>query len=269
LLDEKKLQKQKNLMSVLELSAINKAYGVSSAGGARHVVLQDINLVVESGTFVALMGPSGSGKTTLLNLAGGLDKPDSGQISVAGADIGKLSDSEASAWRLKNIGFVFQFFNLLPNLSARDNVELPLRLMGNGANDIRTMVETAVERVGLLDKIDRMPYELSGGEMQRMAIARAIAHRPTLLLADEPTGNLDSATGESVLEFLKELVDDDGMTILMATHDARGRTHCDRVIDIQDGRITGESENSDSAGGAPEAATASEKTEASTEPVTA
>lgn len=199
--------------------------------------LRGVSLAIPSGGFTALMGPSGSGKSTILNLLGGLDSPDAGRVETLGRDLAGLSDAALSDLRLRSIGYVFQFFNLLPNLTAARNVEIPLRLANVADTEAKGRSIEALRRVGLAEKAERKPHELSGGEMQRVAIARAVVHRPALVLADEPTGNLDRATGRQILELLRDLSAVDGLTVLMATHDARGREFCDRLIHIQDGLV--------------------------------
>jgi len=183
--------------------------------------LRDITLEVEAGTFLALMGPSGSGKTTLLNLIAGFDRPTSGTVRVGGLDVHRMSEDELSAWRNRHIGFVFQTFNLIPVLTAFENVELPLLLTRLSRRERREHVLTALRLVGLADRAHHYPRQLSGGEEQSVAIARAIVTDPTLLLADEPTGNLDAYSAESVLALLRELNEQLQKTILLVTHDAR------------------------------------------------
>jgi putative ABC transport system ATP-binding protein len=222
--------------ALVRVDQVSKSYRQGN-GSRGETALRGVSLTLREGRFVALMGPSGSGKSTLLNIIGGLDTPDEGRVFVRGVDTATLSDNALSDLRLRSIGFVFQFFNLLPNLSARRNVELPLLLLKSTVREAAGRAEEALARVGLGDKAARMPHELSGGEMQRVAIARAIVHRPALVLADEPTGNLDSATGQQILDLLRDLEQRDGMTILMATHDARGRDVCDEVHQIRDGQF--------------------------------
>jgi len=229
------------MQPIVRVENVHKSYGAPQAGQPVAAAVRHVSFDLAPGSFTALMGPSGSGKTTLLNMVGGLDQPDGGLITVDGHAVSQLDDRAASRLRLEHIGFVFQFFNLLPNLTARANVELPLRLLGRRSSEARSAVEAAVDRVGLLAKIDRLPHQLSGGEMQRIAIARAIAHKPRLILADEPTGNLDRANGESILALLRELVHRDGLTVLMASHDPRCREACDRVLDLVDGALVGDS----------------------------
>jgi putative ABC transport system ATP-binding protein len=198
-------------------------------------VLVDINLDVRAGEYVALMGPSGSGKSTLLNLIAGIDKPSSGSIHVAGVDIAQLGDTELSSWRATNVGFIFQFYNLMPVLSAFDNVELPLLLTAMSRRERRERVAMALELVGLSDRSDHYPNELSGGQQQRVAIARALITDPTIIVADEPTGDLDRVTAEEILGLLERLNDDIGKTIIMVTHDPKAAEKAHRLIHLEKG----------------------------------
>jgi putative ABC transport system ATP-binding protein len=196
-------------------------------------VLNNITLDVPAGEFVGLMGPSGSGKTTLLNLIAGIDRPDSGQVSVAGTDVAQLSESQLAKWRATHIGFVFQFYNLIPVLTAYENVELPLLLAPLSKKQRREHVETALALVGLSDRVKHYPRQLSGGQEQRVAIARAIATDPTILVADEPTGDLDRKSAEEILTLLERLNKEFKKTIVMVTHDphAAERAHTVRHLD--------------------------------------
>ena len=196
-------------------------------------VLHDISLDVPEGEFLGLMGPSGSGKTTLLNLIAGIDRPDAGSVAVAGTDVTKLSESESARWRATHIGFVFQFYNLLPVLTAFENVELPLLLAPLSKAERKKHVETALTLVGLADRMRHYPRQLSGGQEQRVAIARAIATDPTILVADEPTGDLDRKSAEEVLTLLERLNKEFKKTIVMVTHDphAAERAHLVRHLD--------------------------------------
>jgi len=196
-------------------------------------VLNDISLDVPEGEFLGLMGPSGSGKTTLLNLIAGIDRPDKGAVSVAGTDVTKLSESDLARWRARHIGFVFQFYNLIPVLTAYENVELPLLLTPLSKADRRKHVETALTLVGLQDRLHHYPRQLSGGQEQRVAIARALATDPTILVADEPTGDLDRKSAEEVLTLLERLNKEFKKTIVMVTHDphAAERAHIVRHLD--------------------------------------
>src|SRR4029453_3398651 len=196
-------------------------------------VLVDINLDVTEGHFVALMGPSGSGKSTLLNLVAGIDKPSAGQILVAGVDIAQLTDSELAAWRAAHVGFIFQFSNLIPVLPEVENVELPLQLTSLGRRERRERVENALSLVGLSDRVDHYPNELSGGQQQRAASARALIADPTIIVADEPTGDLDRVTAEEILDLLQGLNRELGKTIVMVTHDPKAAGRARRMIHFE------------------------------------
>jgi putative ABC transport system ATP-binding protein len=193
-----------------------------------------------AGDFVALMGPSGSGKSTLLNLVAGIDKPTSGTIEIAGIDIATLSEGELADWRAANVGFIFQFYNLMPVLTAFENVELPLLLTGLSARARRERVNQVLGLVSLSDRADHYPNELSGGQQQRVAIARALVSDPTLIVADEPTGDLDRATGEDVLHLLAQLVDELGKTIVMVTHDPKAAARARRLVHLEKGVLVDE-----------------------------
>ena len=198
-------------------------------------VLVDIDLDVAEGEYVALMGPSGSGKTTLLNLIAGIDKPSSGEIRIAGVDITQLSDADLALWRAANVGFIFQFYNLMPVLSAFGNVELPLQLTSLSRRERRDRVETALALVGLSDRATHLPNELSGGQQQRVAIARALISDPALIVADEPTGALDRTTGEEILGLLERLNRELGKTIVMVTHDPKAAEKAHRLVHLEKG----------------------------------
>jgi len=195
-------------------------------------VLVDIDLEVDGGEFIALMGPSGSGKSTLLNL---IDKPSSGQIRVGGVDIATLSDADLALWRASHVGFIFQFYNLMPVLTAFGNVELPLQLTSLSRSERRERVETALALVGLTDRATHLPNELSGGQQQRVAIARALITDPTLIVADEPTGDLDRTTAEEILGLLERLNDEIGKTIIMVTHDPKAAEKAHRLVHLEKG----------------------------------
>ena len=203
-------------------------------------VLTGIDLDVAAGEFVALMGPSGSGKSTLLNLIAGIDKPSAGTIEIGGIDIATLSESELADWRAEHVGFIFQFYNLLPVLSAFENVELPLLLTGLNSRQRRERVQQLLNLVALADRADHYPNELSGGQQQRVAIARALVTDPTLIVADEPTGDLDRHTGEEVLGLLQRLVDELGKTIVMVTHDPKAAARARRVVQLEKGVLVDE-----------------------------
>ena len=215
---------------IVQISGVSKSYQRDTM---TIPVLHDITLEVPDGEFLGLMGPSGSGKTTLLNLIAGLDRPDGGTVTVAGTDVAKLSESQLARWRATHIGFVFQFYNLIPVLTAFENVELPLLLTSLSKAERRKHVETALTLVGLADRMRHYPRQLSGGQEQRVAIARAIATDPTILVADEPTGDLDRKAAEEVLTLLERLNKEFKKTIVMVTHDphAAERAHIVRHLD--------------------------------------
>lgn len=204
-------------------------------------VLEDINLEIERGDFVALMGPSGSGKSTLLNLVAGIDKPDAGEIVIEGTDITQLDEGQLADWRATHVGFIFQFYNLMPVLSAFENVELPLMLTGMSRAERRERVDIALSLVGLSDRQKHYPNELSGGQQQRVAIARALVSDPTILICDEPTGDLDRQSAADVLAMLRRLNQDLGKTIAMVTHDPRAGEAARRVTYLDKGQLTTES----------------------------
>ncbi len=203
-------------------------------------VLSNLNLHVPAGEFLALMGPSGSGKSTLLNLLGGLDRPTRGAVSVAGENIGDLSDHELAAWRARHIGFVFQLYNLMPVLSAEDNVELPLLLTHLSKAERKRHVETALAMVGMSHRAKHYPRTLSGGEQQRVGIARGIVTDPTLLLCDEPTGDLDRKSGDEILNLLQALNREHGKTIVMVTHDPHAAARAKRILYLDKGVLSAE-----------------------------
>ncbi len=219
---------------MIKLQQITKTYTL----GKRDLqVLKGVDLSVEQGELLAIMGPSGSGKTTLLNIIGCLDRPTTGSYYLDGKEVSSLSSGELAAIRAKKIGFVFQTFNLLPRLSALANVELGLKYAGI---DDRDLAMEALRRVGLADRANHRPTELSGGEQQRVAIARALVKRPPVILADEPTGNLDSKSGEEILSLLTELHREQGITLLMITHDPDVALRCQRIIRLRDGLVVSE-----------------------------
>lgn len=203
-------------------------------------VLNNLNLAIAEGEFVAIMGPSGSGKTTMLNLIGGLDKPTSGAVRISGEDISVLPESRLATWRSRNVGFVFQFYNLLPALTAQANVELPLLLTSLSARERSRRAIIALEIVGLKDRASHRPSELSGGQEQRVAIARAIVNDPSMLVCDEPTGDLDRATADQVLEFLKLLNEEHGKTIVMVTHDPKAAEYANKIMIVDKGNLIDE-----------------------------
>ncbi len=218
---------------VLRFTDIEKSYQM---GSRRLRVLKQINLTVEAGEYLAVMGPSGSGKSTLLNIAGLLDVPDSGTYELNGQSVGKLADHRLARCRNAQIGFIFQSFNLFPQLDITGNIEVPMMYAGVGRRDRRRRAAELAERVGLADRASHRPSELSGGQMQRTAIARALANRPPLILADEPTGNLDETTGDEILDLFSELVAD-GQTVMMVTHNPEYRRRVQRVLDMRDGEF--------------------------------
>jgi putative ABC transport system ATP-binding protein len=220
--------------SSIDLRSVTKTY---QRGGETVHVLDGLDLHMDGGTFYALMGPSGSGKTTLLNLIGGLDVPDSGDVIVDGEDLAGLSGAELSRWRADHVGFVFQGFNLLPVLTARENVELPLLLAPLSRSQRRAQAERVLALVGLSDRMDHKPRELSGGQEQRVAIARALAVDPQVILADEPTGDLDRQTADQVLGLLQRLNRELQKTILMVTHDPEAASFADKVIHLDKGKL--------------------------------
>ena len=227
------------MAALIELSGIRKEYPM---GDTVVKALDGIDLTIEEKDFVAIIGPSGSGKSTLMNMIGCLDTPDSGTYRLGGEDVSHLGDDALAEVRSRRIGFIFQGFNLLPKLTAQENVELPLIYQGKPAQERSRAAKEALERVGLGHRLNHRPTELSGGQQQRVAIARALAGKPTLILADEPTGNLDSKSGKEVLEMLKE-VHRAGNTIVLITHDPNVANQAARVLHIQDGRITDDRRN--------------------------
>ena len=227
------------MAALIELSGIRKEYPM---GDTVVKALDGIDLTIEEKDFVAIIGPSGSGKSTLMNMIGCLDTPDSGTYRLGGEDVSHLGDDALAEVRSRRIGFIFQGFNLLPKLTAQENVELPLIYQGKPAQERSRAAKEALERVGLGHRLNHRPTELSGGQQQRVAIARALAGKPTLILADEPTGNLDSKSGKEVLEMLKE-VHWAGNTIVLITHDPNVANQAARVLHIQDGRITDDRRN--------------------------
>lgn len=219
-------------VALLEMQDVVKVY---RRGSEEVRALDEVNLRVEAGELVGLVGPSGSGKSTLLHLAGGLDVSDAGTVMFDGCDMTDLSGADRARMRRRDIGFVFQFFHLLPALSVAENVELPLLLDGKRRRQHR--VAELLERVGIADRASHLPGELSGGQMQRAALARALVNEPRLVLADEPTGNLDSTSGVAVLDLLSELVTEWGTALVLATHDASVSARASRVVHVHDGRV--------------------------------
>jgi putative ABC transport system ATP-binding protein len=220
----------------IRLENLSKSY---QEGGQTRVVLESASASFAQGEFVAIVGKSGSGKSTLLNLIGGIDRADGGAVWLDGRDLTALSERERTLFRRQHIGFVFQFFNLIPTLTVWENVALPLELSGTNADDLRRRTEPLLDAVGLLARRDTFPDRLSGGEQQRVAIARALVHDPLLVLADEPTGNLDEATGTAILDLLDRLTRKAGKNLLMVTHNAEAAGHADRVLCLRGGQLLG------------------------------
>ncbi|HQZ29893.1 MAG: ABC transporter ATP-binding protein [Verrucomicrobiales bacterium] len=220
-------------MNVLQVSRVKKSYGPAP-------VLRGVSFSLEAGERAALMGPSGSGKSTLLNCIGGIDRPDEGAIAIGGQSLEGLDEIGLCRLRRETVSTVFQFFHLLPTLSAYENVEFPMQLNGVSAADRAERVRDLIEEVGLSQRSAAMPHELSGGEMQRVAIARALAIRPRIILADEPTGNLDSKTGETILDLLERLSERHGIAMLLVTHSPQVTRICQRIFEMKDGFIIGQ-----------------------------
>ncbi|MCE3012476.1 MAG: ABC transporter ATP-binding protein [Proteobacteria bacterium] len=221
-------------MSFIEARQLRKSYA-----SADHEVeiLKGINLGIEKGEFISLMGPSGAGKSTLLQLLGALDRPSAGEIIIDGKDLSRMSDKELTLFRRRRLGFIFQFFNLMPTLNVLENAALPCFLDGKSLSSVRGFATETLERLGLGHRLDHRPHQLSGGEMQRVAIARALVNKPSLILADEPTGNLDSKNGAEVLSILKNLVKDFNVTLVMVTHDKSAAEVADRKVQLLDGVV--------------------------------
>jgi putative ABC transport system ATP-binding protein len=220
---------------IVEIRNLSKSY---RRGGQVVPVLSDITLDIAAGEFVALMGPSGSGKSTLLNLIAGIDKPDGGTLRVGGIDIATLTETELADWRAEHVGFIFQFYNLMPVLTAYENVELPLMLTNLSARERRAHVDTALSMVGLADRMEHYPSELSGGQQQRVAIARAIITDPTILVADEPTGDLDRVSAEEILNLMERMNRELGKTIIMVTHDPNAAKRARTLRNLEKGVLT-------------------------------
>ena len=218
---------------MIRLENVNKVYRTERV---ETLALENINLDIAPGEFVSIMGPSGCGKSTLLNLIGLLDAPTSGGLSLAGEQVGKWGDKQLASFRNEKLGFVFQSFHLVPDLKVIDNVEIPLLYRRTNGSPRRKVAQSALDRVGLASRIHHFPTQLSGGQQQRVAIARAIVGKPRILLADEPTGNLDSGMGEEIMDILHDLNKNDGTTIVMVTHDDRFARRTDRIVRLFDGR---------------------------------
>jgi putative ABC transport system ATP-binding protein len=226
-------------MAILQAQGLSKNYRM---GTSTVNALAEVDLSVEAGEFLAVMGPSGSGKSTLLHLLGGLDRPSSGVVILEGQRLSDLPDRQVTLLRRRKIGFVFQFFNLLPTLSATENVTLPLLIDHRRPADHQARIDELLGMVELSDRRDHRPDQLSGGEQQRVAIARALVTEPAIVLADEPTGNLDTRSGDEVLRLMRRTCDDQGQTIVMVTHDPRAASHADRIVFLKDGRMAGEAQ---------------------------
>ena len=222
---------QESIVSIRNLSKVYRQ------GEMEIAALDDVSLDIARGEFLSLMGPSGSGKSTLLHIIAGVDRPTAGECSVGDVEVTSLDESQLADWRNQNVGFVFQSFNLIPVLTAFENVELPLLLMDMPGSRRRELVNTALELVGLFDRRKHLPKQMSGGQEQRVAIARAIVTDPKLIVADEPTGNLDSASADAVLEILQTLSGKAGKTVIMVTHDPRAASHGSRTIHLEKGRL--------------------------------
>jgi putative ABC transport system ATP-binding protein len=226
--------------NILQTSHLTKIYQM---GEVSVIALDDVDFSVAKGEFVAIMGPSGSGKSTLLHMLGGLDAPSSGEILLARQPLEDLSDDQITRVRRQKVGFIFQFYNLLSTLSAAENVALPLLIDGKTLTEVRSQVDELLEMVGLSDRADHRPEQLSGGQQQRVAIARAFVNQPEIVLADEPTGNLDSRAGTAILELLRRVCRELEATIIMVTHDARAASYADRVVFLKDGQVIHELKN--------------------------
>ena len=221
-------------MPFIEVSGLSKGYEV---GGRRLVVLKDLDLTLEKGEMVAIVGASGVGKSTLLHVLGGLDRPDSGDVMVGDVNVGTVSDAELVAFRNRHVGFVFQFHHLLPEFSAIENAEMPLRIARMKTRDARPRAQALLDRVGLGERLDHRPGMLSGGEQQRVAVARALVRQPALLLADEPTGDLDETTADALHALLRTMHAAFGLTAIIATHNPRLALQCDRVLRLEGGQL--------------------------------
>ena len=224
-------------MQVLEAKAVRKQYKM---GNHSVDALAGVDFLVEQGEFVAIMGPSGSGKSTLLHLIGGLDQATEGEVTIAGQPLSLLKDTQITLLRRRHVGFVFQFFNLLPTLTAEENITLPLLIDGKNPRKYQERLAALLDLIGLTDRRSHKPDQLSGGEQQRVALARALITEPAIVLADEPTGNLDSKTGTTIMELLRRSCRELGQTVIVVTHDPRAASYADRVVFLRDGRIANE-----------------------------
>ena len=223
-------------MNILEIRNLCKVYG---SGETRVDALTDVSFDVEQGEFVAIVGPSGSGKSTLLHILGGVDVPSSGLVNIAGTDIGKLDETKLAIFRRRNIGLIYQFYNLIPILNVEENMTLPILL--DGKKPDKKLLKDLVEKLGLKDRLSHLPNQLSGGQQRRVSIGRALMNHPALLLADEPTGNLDSENSREIISLLRKFNKENNQTVIIITHDEKIALSADRVITIEDGRITRDS----------------------------
>lgn len=226
----------KKIMNILEIRNLCKVYGT---GETRVDALKDVSFDIEQGEFVAIVGPSGSGKSTLLHILGGVDVPTSGSCNIAGCDIGKLDETRLAIFRRRNIGLIYQFYNLIPILNVEENMTLPILL--DGKKPDKKLLKDLVEKLGLKERLSHLPNQLSGGQQQRVSIGRALMNHPALLLADEPTGNLDSENSKEIISLLRKFNKENNQTVIIITHDEKIALSADRVITIEDGRITRDS----------------------------
>lgn len=226
-------------MNILEIKNLCKVYG---SGETRVDALKDVSFDVEQGEFVAIVGPSGSGKSTLMHILGGVDVPTSGIVNIAGTDIGKLDETKLAIFRRRNIGLIYQFYNLIPILNIEENMTLPILL--DGKKPDKKLLDDIVEKLGLKERLAHLPNQLSGGQQQRVSIGRALMNHPALLLADEPTGNLDSENSKEIISLLRRFNKESNQTVIIITHDEKIALSADRVITIEDGRITRDSKGS-------------------------
>lgn len=233
-MDDSRIENKLQDEFIIEAKEVTKAF---TLGDTTVEVLKDIDLMIKKGEFVSIMGPSGSGKSTLLYLLGGLDKPSSGSIKIAGKELASMNDKEQSILRRENIGFIFQFYNLVPNLNVEDNIMLPVLLDGKRIKDYRDKLDEILNIVGLSDRKDHTPRELSGGQQQRVAIARALINEPDVILADEPIGNLDSKTGTGIMELLKKINEEKSITIVQVTHSNSAAKYGKRIVLVNDGKV--------------------------------
>ncbi len=233
------VRKEIILMKILEIKNLCKVYG---SGETRVDALKDVTFDVEQGEFVAIVGPSGSGKSTLMHILGGVDVPTSGIVNIAGTDIGQLDETKLAIFRRRNIGLIYQFYNLIPILNVEENMTLPILL--DGKKPDKKLLDDIVEKLGMKDRLAHLPNQLSGGQQQRVSIGRALMNHPALLLADEPTGNLDSENSKEIISLLRKFNKENNQTVIIITHDERIALSADRVITIEDGRITRDSKGS-------------------------